>query len=251
MRSARPRRQRLVLLRRPIENGQDIIDRQMTPAAAGFREPQGHGAEPAGVYGGGTSPLKTRDTIFPDDHGKLAEWSGDGFLRISRKHYPADPPTDGQVYGWQAPRGWVAIGAGGSWLEAPNDGRDYVRRGSEASWQPLPYVLPESPGDGQGYVRVGSSHAWRPAFTQAAADARYAPITQQAIPESPQTGLIYGRRGWDHAWVPIATGAGSPVAVVGAVPPLAPVDGALWFDVASRRLMIAYQGQWVVANGTG
>ena len=207
-------RQRLVLPR--IQDGQDVIDRQMTPGASGFRERQGNGAELAGHFGGGTSPVKTRDTIYPKDYGRVAEWSGDGWLQLSHRFYLTDPPTDGQVYGWQWPTGWVGVPPGGGTGEgigeAPTDGRTYTRTGYDSSWQPLPYILGEAPTDGRGYVRIGSTNTWAPAFTQAQADLLYAPIGTGGIPEAPDDGLVYGRRGWDHSWIAVATGDGIPEA---------------------------------------
>ena len=283
-RGAERGRQRLVLLRPRIENGQDVIDRQMTPRASGFREPQGRGADDSGTYGGGTSPLKTGDTIFIEDHGKLAEWAGDGYLRISRKFYPSDPPTDGQTYGWRFPEGWVVLPGGdtGGIGEAPTDGRTYTRTGYDSSWQPLPYILGEAPSDGRGYIRIGLTNSWLPAFTQADADLLYAPITSQGIPEAPETGLVYGRRGWDHTWIPVATGDGIPEAPVDGYlyvrqgsteswqiaftkaqadslyqplteidvnPPVNPSDGTWWVDPSTGQLSIFYQGDWIVMSG--
>ena len=198
MRTRRPPRR--VRLPARLENGDDILERQMTPEASGFRQGQGFGAEEGGHFGGGTSPLKTRDTIYPKDYGKLAEWIGDGFLRISRRFYPSDPPADGQTYGWQWPDGWVVITGGGAGGigEAPSDGRTYTRTGvgvddslwgtmvwgrdrwgagtHGGEWVPLPYIIPEAPTDGQGYIRIGATNTWSAAFTQAQADARYQPI---------------------------------------------------------------------------
>ena len=48
---------------RNIENGEALLERQMTPRASGMRPRQGFGPEHFGRFGGGTSPLRTRDTI--------------------------------------------------------------------------------------------------------------------------------------------------------------------------------------------
>lgn len=197
---AQPRRQLLRV--RGIENGEEILERQMTPRAAGMR-PLQHGPEHAGKYGGGTSPVATDHTIHPHDFGKVAVWESDGRIAISPVPFVAEAPTDGQEYARQNGM-WVVVGGSvGAIGEAPNDGRNYTRNGLTAAWEPLPYIIPEAPTDGQAYARIGLNNEWTAVFTEAQALALFAPISTASFPEAPQDGQVYARRGWDHSWIPV------------------------------------------------
>lgn len=192
-----------------ITTGDFILGQQMKPR--GFR----FGATPGGSYGGGTSPVKTFDTILPDQFGMLAMWTGDGIIAVTNATYITDAPTTGLVYGRNGATGaWVPVATGsiGGIPEAPTTGLAYTRDGATASWVALPYIIPEAPNDGQNYTRNGLNHNWSVAFNQQIANGLYAPISTVSFPEAPQDGISYARRGWDHSWQPVATGTGVPEA---------------------------------------
>lgn len=195
-----------------IQTGGAILAAQMKPKAFSF------GATPGGTYGGGTSPVRTFDTILPPQFGSLAMWAGDGLLAVTNEVYPTDAPTDGQSYARNGlSQTWVPVATGTGVPDAPIDGRTYTRTGppggiGPGSWLPLPYVIPEAPNDGQNYTRNGLNGQWIPAFTPLAAQAMFAPVGTVSFPEAPQDGIAYARRGWDHTWQPVATGTGVPEA---------------------------------------
>lgn len=175
------------------------------------------GPTAGGIFGGGTSPVRTNDTVLFGDEGKVAVWASDGYLKISTVNYLADAPADGLSYARNGLLGeWVPTATIAGVPEAPTDGRTYTRTGGttmfNASWLPLPYIIPDAPPDGQVYVRNGLNQTWQPAFTQADAGALYAPLATVSFPEAPTDGIAYARRGWDHTWQPVATGTGVPEA---------------------------------------
>lgn len=185
-----------------IPSGDQILAQQGKSKGFSFGPTNG------GIFGGGTSPVKTNDTILFGDIGKVAVWAGDGYLEVATVDYIADAPDDGQPYIRQSGEWMLLSGATGAVAEAPKTGINYVRNGFFGAWQPLPYIIPEAPTTGQGFVRVGLNQAWQPAFTQANADALYAPLATVSFPEAPADGTAYARRGWDHTWQPVATGTG-------------------------------------------
>jgi hypothetical protein len=190
-----------------IQKGDSILAQQMKPRGFQFGPTEG------GTYGGGTSPVKTFDTILPEQFGMLAMWSGDGLLAITDQTYPTDAPADGIVYGRNGlSQTWVPVASGSGIPEAPTTGLTYTRNGEAAQWQPLPYIIPEAPNDGQVYNRNGLNHNWSVAFNQQIANTLYAPLGTVSFPEAPQDGIAYARRGWDHSWQPVATGTGVPEA---------------------------------------
>lgn len=208
--------------RQAIENGETLLDRQMTPNASGFREIP---LDPSLIpnFGGGTSPIKTNHTIHIPDQGRLTKWESDGYVTLS---ILVDPPVDGRVYGTQNGK-WVPLpfapGTAVFWDEAgitwDETGVEWdtgqpvaARRAGNGAAAHGPVPVGESPLDGRGYVRVGLNQAWAPAFTQAQADARYAPIATVSFAEPPDDGQAYARRGWDRSWVAVATGEGVPEA---------------------------------------
>lgn len=193
-----------------IQTGGSILAQQMKPK--GFQ----YGATPGPTYGGGTSPVRTFDTILPPQFGMLAMWSGDGTIAVTDQDYPTEAPADGIVYGRNGLLGeWIPVPSGGGIPEAPSTGLTYTRTGSPTgpgSWTALPFIISEAPNDGQAYNRNGVNHAWIAAFNQQAANALYAPIGTISFPEAPEDGIAYARRGWDHTWQPVATGTGVPEA---------------------------------------
>lgn len=189
-----------------IPSGDQILAQQGKSKGFSF------GPTAGGSYGGGTSPVKTWDTVLPGQFGQLAMWSGDGFLAVTDTQYTPEPPDDGIAYARRGLDGdweWIPVATGTGVPEAPIDGRTYTRTGiAGGSWQPLPFLLPEAPVTGQSFVRVGLNQTWQPAFSQANADALYAPLDTVSFPEAPTDGIAYARRGWDHTWQPVATGTG-------------------------------------------
>lgn len=267
---------------RGIEEGEELLERQGTPRASGFRPRQGFGPEEGPTFGGGTSPIKTGQPIHREDVGKLVEWAADGYIRIARHDYLREAPADGQPY-LRAGGEWVVLGnVSGTVSDAPTDGRTYTRTGYDGRWDPLPYIIAEAPEDGQGYVRVGLNRGWAPALTLAATNARYAPISTVSFPEAPNDGLVYGRRGWDHTWIAVGSGAGigeaptdgqgylrhgasqswrvgatqdyvdgavGRVAVVAATPPVNPFPGGLWYDSSTGYLKVWDGAEWTLSSG--
>ena len=155
---------------REILKGDWVIAQQMRPPAVFM------GAEEGVVYGGGTSPVRTHDTIQPEDVGTLAMWTADGTIGPAIITPVPEAPDDGLSYarrGWD--KQWVPVATDFGLPEAPVDGRNYTRNGQIKQWMPLPFLLPEAPTTGQGFVRVGLNHQWEPAFTQCDADSLYAP----------------------------------------------------------------------------
>ena len=185
-----------------ITTGDSILSQQMKPKGFSF------GATPGGSYGGGTSPVRTFDTILPQQFGMLAMWTGDGQIAVTDQTYITDAPDTGTVYGRNGLTGtWVPVATGtvGGIPEAPTTGLNYTRNGSTPAWVPLPYIIPNAPNDGQNYTWNGLNLTWAPAFNAAAASALFAPIGTVSFPEAPQDGTVYGRRGYDHTWVPTAS----------------------------------------------
>lgn len=162
-------------------------------------------------FGGGESPVKQSRPITV---GRVAVWEAEGTLTSStidldNPNFITEAPDTGLVYGRRGyDQEWVPVASNLGVPEAPVDGRTYTRDGQLQAWLPLPYLISEAPASGQGFVRNGLNNTWQPAFTQAAADGRYAPITTESFPEAPQDGIAYARRGWDRSWQPVATGTG-------------------------------------------
>jgi hypothetical protein len=185
-----------------IPSGDQILAQQMKPKGFQF------GPTPGGIYGGGNSPVRQPEAVSPSDFGQLAMWVGDGYIAVTDTEYTPEAPLDGQPYVREGGE-WVVLGnVVGTVTEAPSTNLTYTRNGFQHTWQPLPYIIPEAPVTGQGYVRVGLNQQWQPAFTQANANALYAPISTVSFPEAPMDGTAYARRGWDHSWRPVATGSG-------------------------------------------
>ena len=133
------------------------------------------GPTPMGTFGGGTSPLKTNETILFNDVGKVAVWAADGYLEIATDDYLTEAPEDGTTYGRRGfDHAWVPIAASSTVIDEPIDGRTYTRTGQPAEWVPLPYIIPEAPPTGQSYTRNGLNQTWVLAFNQIDASALYA-----------------------------------------------------------------------------
>ena len=206
MNGRRPHRRQLPspinrnLLRvRGIERGDEILDRQMVPQPVHFE------ATPMGRFGGGTTSIKTNHTIHFRDHGKVAVWESDGYIKISEEDFVTEAPDDGQPY-VRINNSWELLSvAVGAVTEAPNTGLNYVRNGLLQQWEPLPFILPIAPNDGQAYAWNELQMAWQPVFTETQASALFAPITTVSFPEAPADGQSYARRGIDHSWQPVIT----------------------------------------------